>query len=736
MPTESTVQSLINQGDTLFNRGLLNEAISRYEEALKLDPNNSRVLNNKALALKNLGRLPEALAAYDEAIKLDPNNEHACFGKANILDDQKKHKEALRWYDEAIRINPRNAAYHSNKGGTLFAIERFDEAATCFEAAAKINPKLEQAYNNMGSIYIKSGKFEQAIQAFSKANELNPRNYAAIYNKALAYVYLFEYAKALECCDAVLAINPSLFMVYNTKGNAYMALGKYKEAFDCFKRCLEINPNMIEAIVNKGIALAAFGKMDEAIACFDEAIIKDPNAVIAYHNKGCALYRLNKFPAAIKALYKALNIQKAPMTYVAKAASLNAMSRYEEALADLEQANAIVKAEGHSTSYRNKHSGALVKSSISIIDHSLNVQREALIAKIKSIVEFAKSLGDRLTPAAKEQADELVKEAVDCFKAVTEQQRDQKKEIDELTARIEAFEREYATKAEVSYAIKMNPLHEAMAAERSRIEAEPKLKNYYRTFCAVFNQSFVATMAQASGRVALQPKALNIPIEDLGKLIPVPFISEVAQAICTATNMALKIYEGNNVRRLASLAMGISDMEEKVETTARKITLSKQAEIMAVTDQSKGIAAWASRIKSKMYFDAYNTPEKKLAVADATRLLMSCMAGRVDAELDLVSQFVMLVKEPAAETKLEKAVSKVATVDKVGGAAIKAGSAAEDSGCCVVMKASIIYDNPVLNDTALIEQLIEKKDAVLFKKVLELGAIGIELEDIKAAINF
>jgi hypothetical protein len=251
----------------------------------------------------------------------------------------------------------------------------------------------------------------------------------------------------------------------------------------------------------------------------------------------------------------------------------------------------------------------------------------------------------------------------------------------------------------------------------------------------VFNQSFVATMAQASGRVALQPKALNIPIEDLGKLIPVPFISEVAQAICTATNMALKIYEGNNVRRLASLAMGISDMEEKVETTARKITLFKQAEIMAVTDQSKGIVAWASRIKSKVYFDAYNTPEKKLAVADATRLLMSCMAGRVDAELDLVSQFVMLVKEPIAETKLEKAVGKVDTVNLAGKAVIKSGSMAEDSGCCVVMRATIIYDNPVLNDEALIKTLLDRKDACLFKKALELGAYGIDVSDIKAAME-
>jgi len=333
----------------------------------------------------------------------------------------------------------------------------------------------------------------------------------------------------------------------------------------------------------------------------------------------------------------------------------------------------------------------------------------------------------------RERADAIMREALSCFE---EADKTKKAADTKLGHRMLALEVDYTKKAEVSHAIKMNPLQEAAAADKEKIRAQPKLNNYYRAFCSAFNQSFVASMAQASGRVALQPKALSIPVEDLGKLIPVPFISEVAQALCTVTNMALKIYEGNNVRRLASLAMGITDMEDKIETAARKITLFKQTEIMAATEQSHGIVAWASKVKSKVYFSAYDTAEKKLALGDATRLLMSCMAGRVDAELDLVSQFVTLAKEPLAETKLERVVSKVDTFDAIGGAGIKAGSAAAGSGCCIIMKATVVYDNPVLNDAALLKVLIEKKSALLFSEALALGVKGIHLDKINNAIEF
>ena len=60
------------------------EAISDYDEAIRLDPKDAIAYNNRGLAKSELGKYLEAISDYDEAIRLDPkdaaartNREHA-----------------------------------------------------------------------------------------------------------------------------------------------------------------------------------------------------------------------------------------------------------------------------------------------------------------------------------------------------------------------------------------------------------------------------------------------------------------------------------------------------------------------------------------------------------------------------------------------------------------------------------------------------------------------------------
>src|SRR5215210_5753730 len=65
-------EELLEQGETLAGEGLLKDALSRFEQALALEPDNPEVIEATGRALLDLGRAEEAEASFLDALELDP----------------------------------------------------------------------------------------------------------------------------------------------------------------------------------------------------------------------------------------------------------------------------------------------------------------------------------------------------------------------------------------------------------------------------------------------------------------------------------------------------------------------------------------------------------------------------------------------------------------------------------------------------------------------------------------
>ncbi|MGB8936142.1 MAG: tetratricopeptide repeat protein, partial [Candidatus Nitrosopolaris sp.] len=162
--TELSVNEIILKGNESYNRGDYSIALDYYDQAIKIDPNDTDAWNNKGSALNNLGQYYEAIECCDRTIKIDPNLAAAWINKGNALDDLGQYNEAIECYDRAIKIDPNLAAAWINKGNALYNLGQYYEAIECYDRAIKINPNLAEAWYNKGSAVYNLGQYNEAIE--------------------------------------------------------------------------------------------------------------------------------------------------------------------------------------------------------------------------------------------------------------------------------------------------------------------------------------------------------------------------------------------------------------------------------------------------------------------------------------------------------------------------------------------------------------------------------------------
>jgi Flp pilus assembly protein TadD len=65
---------LMEFGVQMARRGLWSEALFRFQQADKLQPNDPETLNNLAVACEAVGKFEEALEYYQKALRASPNS--------------------------------------------------------------------------------------------------------------------------------------------------------------------------------------------------------------------------------------------------------------------------------------------------------------------------------------------------------------------------------------------------------------------------------------------------------------------------------------------------------------------------------------------------------------------------------------------------------------------------------------------------------------------------------------
>ena len=130
---------LLKNGLKLLKLDKFDKAILKFEEVIKIDPNNAIAYFNWGIALSGLEELKKGIEKFKETINIDPNYFIAYLSWGIALDELGKFKEAIKKYEELIKINPNNAIAYYNWAVTLSKLGRLKEAKEKFEIAKKLS---------------------------------------------------------------------------------------------------------------------------------------------------------------------------------------------------------------------------------------------------------------------------------------------------------------------------------------------------------------------------------------------------------------------------------------------------------------------------------------------------------------------------------------------------------------------------------------------------------------------
>jgi tetratricopeptide (TPR) repeat protein len=91
--------------------------------------------------LLSQGEYKKALSKFDKAIKEDPENAEAYFGKAEagMLVPKVTSEDILAAYNKAIELDPENAYYYSSLGAFCIDEGRFNDAEQAYNKAAELD---------------------------------------------------------------------------------------------------------------------------------------------------------------------------------------------------------------------------------------------------------------------------------------------------------------------------------------------------------------------------------------------------------------------------------------------------------------------------------------------------------------------------------------------------------------------------------------------------------------------
>jgi TolB-like protein/tetratricopeptide (TPR) repeat protein len=271
-------------GSLHYHNGEYEKALSEFNEARRLLPNDADLVMEIAYVLRRQGK-PEALDEMRRAVSLDPlaANYHLQLARTSLLFHQ--YEAVFPSLDQAIRLTPDYADAYATKVRCLVALRGDTSAALSLLAdAERVVQPAPSLYYEKGYIYGLTGRYEEAVRAM-EVGRLLAFPESEHFNRAFYYQLAGDRNRALQIYDSALhRLETELDKNIDRSGPyaiyamVLASIDRHDEARSAARKSIESNRNaqsMAQCRYALAVTHMARGQMDSAVTEL-ESMLRGP----------------------------------------------------------------------------------------------------------------------------------------------------------------------------------------------------------------------------------------------------------------------------------------------------------------------------------------------------------------------------------------------------------------------------------------------------------------------------
>jgi peroxin-5 len=254
----------IQEGQELFRKGLLSEAVLALEAEVLKNPDNAEGWRLLGVTHAENDDDQQAIAAMMRAEEAGPRNLEVLLALGVSHTNELEQGEALRYLYRWLQNHP--------KYGNLAPPHSTDspygpDVVRLFSEAAQTSPDDADVHIVLGVLYNLSREYDKAIASFKTALQLKPQDYS-LWNKLGA-----TQANSVQSADAILAyqqaldLKPNYVRAWANMGISYANQGLYEDSIRYYVRAVAMNPKADNAWQYLRISLSNASRADMIAAC-------------------------------------------------------------------------------------------------------------------------------------------------------------------------------------------------------------------------------------------------------------------------------------------------------------------------------------------------------------------------------------------------------------------------------------------------------------------------------------
>lgn len=182
---------------------------------------------SKGAVLKRLGKVEEAISEYERAARLNPTNIDALTRLASTYFSRHQIEEGKKWLDIAHGHSPNHHLVLNTIGLLQNTLGNATAAITFLERSLAQNPSYATTFCNYSNSLRKLGRLSDALEAIQKGRELDPKNPESLLLEA-------------GCCLSVGNVEDAI----DRFRRAIELRGKFRDAHDGLLMAMQYHPEI------------------------------------------------------------------------------------------------------------------------------------------------------------------------------------------------------------------------------------------------------------------------------------------------------------------------------------------------------------------------------------------------------------------------------------------------------------------------------------------------------------